>query len=828
MSMLSYRVNGDNPCVRRCQQWVCWIRRRSARLCAKQGVGVILGAQLVGLATVALAASNRSYYASLTADEVASQRWTRSDFEQTLADSRQWFESDIGRVDYAPPPWTPMQVEAQSIVCWGRTYTYDNSILPVQVTSQGVALYAGPPTIELVSNGETYVFKEADIHIEKVHDGLVAVRALAKAGPYRLELNTAYEFDGMAKVKLRLWSETGAGVDRAHLLFPLRAEQALLYNLTGARYGLELQYGGGPAGPPLCRSGAVPEEGMTLDTFREVIWIGDRDVGFSWFAESLQGWRIQDERAIQEVRPVANGKQVFALKLADRPSSLSTPLEVVFGLMATPMRPRADDFRSLYQKYHFQWKWWEGYNTIELDTFPEEARQWIAELRAQGREFMPYRSLEYMGNCRYYKVPFGVVKNPAMYLREIMLWGDMWGIPYQGIPAMAARGRSQRSVYVKSDYSPQEALAIKEEVLKERASGMLRGRSVDEVMAMRHTPDSDTYFGRLFKPQEESGRRGEVILYRFYPDSPFKDYHIWKLDQAVKQAGLRAIYFDQQLRASLDPHNANGYIDYRGEWAPETPLFAMREAMKRIYVLFWEHNQEPPLIKWHCSLQKVVPALSFVDIVWEGEKYHLGPEDFYSNLLSESEMQVMHLGRQFGYTPFFLTMFHRTPRTPLLASIRDETGLLLIHDAIGAIGPVHHRNYINYIFDKWSSYPHEQMETAYYWEEDNPIAVHPTAIKPVLHYDKDMALLILFNWSSETQRAHVHWEMLARDPARQINQAEDVVSGCRLEVDGDHLYVDLLPRDFRMIEVRWGDLKETGSYDRERGIGTNYEYADAL
>ena len=99
--------------------------------------------------------------------------------------------------------------------------------------------------------------------------------------------------------------------------------------------------------PPDTDAGAVAPAGFVLDKFRVLLWLGDMRSGFCWFAENMENWRITDEKAIQVLEPENKGTRLLRIKLGDKQFLLKDEWKLVFGIQATPTRPRKEDFRAL-------------------------------------------------------------------------------------------------------------------------------------------------------------------------------------------------------------------------------------------------------------------------------------------------------------------------------------------------------------------------------------------------------------------------------------------------------------------------------------------------
>ena len=61
-----------------------------------------------------------------------------------------WAEMEFDKTVILPP-FTPLKVNGTDYSMWGRTYSYENSLFPCRIQSQGVELLSAP--CEIVANG---------------------------------------------------------------------------------------------------------------------------------------------------------------------------------------------------------------------------------------------------------------------------------------------------------------------------------------------------------------------------------------------------------------------------------------------------------------------------------------------------------------------------------------------------------------------------------------------------------------------------------------------------------------------------------------------------
>lgn len=218
------------------------------------------------------------------------------------------------------PPFTPLQSHSDgnrlTASVYGREYQWQNSLLPQQITSQGVPLLSGAVT--LIANGTPV-------------PGLATAAAQA---PHRLDLtqhsDTAdltlsgsswLEYDGVQFNQLRLTAKKDLAGIRLQFTLPT----AIAKYLHGA--------GGGSWGSRTTR--LLPDGSSDL-RFYPVLWLGNEEVGLCFFAESRRLWRSSRQRTFLFNKQADN--TTVEVLLADRLAAGET-FEFDFGLLAGPVRP---------------------------------------------------------------------------------------------------------------------------------------------------------------------------------------------------------------------------------------------------------------------------------------------------------------------------------------------------------------------------------------------------------------------------------------------------------------------------------------------------------
>ncbi|MBM4079939.1 MAG: hypothetical protein FJ278_09590, partial [Planctomycetes bacterium] len=247
--------------------------------------------------------------------------------------------------DRVLPPWTPVRVEGRDVHVWNRAHRFERGPLPASLSSAGENLLAAPIALSVVADSKAVEWTEG----KRVDESPVrCVRSsTAQLGRLAVEAVTTVEFDGMIRVDLKLTPQPEAGVERIELRIPLRSEHAQLFthNVIGTeavasprwnlRFTPERQWW----------AGAIPAEGWKAQ-FTPQVWLGTEERGLAWFSDTPAHW--QPRAAANAIEIARNGKSTdLIIRFVQSALNLKGPIEFRFGLMATPVKPFQEPYRTL-------------------------------------------------------------------------------------------------------------------------------------------------------------------------------------------------------------------------------------------------------------------------------------------------------------------------------------------------------------------------------------------------------------------------------------------------------------------------------------------------
>ena len=250
-----------------------------------------------------------------------------------------WRQVHVGSSEQPPPPWTPMQsrqlgTDVLEIECWNRTQRLQGP-LPAWIRNGAAEPLAGPVRIAVHADGRSLPWTE--VRIDDVHSTATEVRfdTSMRAEHLAARARTTMEFDGMMWCEITIEPRAGSAttaLDGLDLVVPLKARFATLLHVPGDVY----QTG---------KTGTGDDWSLDLSPKRFMVWIGNEDLGLTWFYERPDQFRYADRDRF--VRLERDGDtMLLKVRYVTEPVTLSEPLILRFGLQATPVRSRPPGWRS--------------------------------------------------------------------------------------------------------------------------------------------------------------------------------------------------------------------------------------------------------------------------------------------------------------------------------------------------------------------------------------------------------------------------------------------------------------------------------------------------
>ena len=283
---------------------------------------------------------------------------TAEEIAKVKSERKLWEGNTIGLIkDVPPPPWTPVVTEGVRVSCYGREYDFTDSLFPRQIHSRDSDILSRPICLGIKINGKKTEISNAAVNVaekDKIH---TLISGSTEFEGTLIEVKNLVEFDGMVKMKIKITAQKkGLSLDRLFFEIPMKKEHSLLYNWKGDSMD-----------PAVSNAGKIPVEGL-LGGFHGMVWLGDYERGLCWFAESTKNWYNTFPSAQIQVKNTET-ENIIRINLVDSTLALEKPLEIEFGIQATPVKPYPRSLREW--SFNLNTWWSKGFAYPEAQPLEE-------------------------------------------------------------------------------------------------------------------------------------------------------------------------------------------------------------------------------------------------------------------------------------------------------------------------------------------------------------------------------------------------------------------------------------------------------------------------
>lgn len=254
-----------------------------------------------------------------------------------------WWNQKLGMSQIVPTPFTLVESKTKNEVSvWGRRYQLGENGLPKSITTRGEELLSRPIELKAVAGGAPLQAGRT-LSRQSVSPRDAVFQSVRQNANLKITTRTTTHYDGALRFDIQV-APVGRNItlDSLVLDIPIQARWAKLFTHGGTSTAFNANKKdalGGGLGTwfKTYPSGAMP--------FTYAFFLGYYDRGIQWFAPGDRGWSNADEN--KKIALIKNGDEVILrVTFADKPVTLSKPLDLNFGLMVTPTKatpPRGRD-----------------------------------------------------------------------------------------------------------------------------------------------------------------------------------------------------------------------------------------------------------------------------------------------------------------------------------------------------------------------------------------------------------------------------------------------------------------------------------------------------
>jgi len=569
-------------------------------------------------------------------------------------DRPEWEGNQLGREDIVVPPFTPLEVEADTPVVRSvlRSHTHGSAGLWNQVVSRDRELLAAPVRIEVSQGGTVHTAAGASPRMIEATPTLVRGEAEWTAGPLSGATRFTYDYDGMKMITLEL-SPTQTEVDRVQLVIPLKASEAWLMHPVTT--GLRQHFAGRiPAGTgKVWDSSNVPSR--INGNFVPYIYLGGPERGICFAADNDKDWII-DPNVPMMLIDREGDKVLLRLNLVAKPSRLDRPRTLRFALQATPAKPMPEE--------PYNWRRWWATRT-DRDVESVQIAFWGGNGYWGGKEFAT--SVYPDGKDYGFWEKLAEQRRTGKLDKE---YAQEWFAKYSTLTAQQ-RGQfepAMRAGFEWSHFTPANTPATTKfhfvipytnargasgetmEFLSTYLDEWLQGDIVDPAWSGRSTFE---------RPRRAiTGFPGWASWYQVEPVPSRIDMLLF-YHKKMLETFADGIYWDNWfLQPNFAPAEAGGpgYVDDNGRLRAGVNLMGFRQLVKRTATMMHVMGKRP-MTYIHMTNVNIVPMLSFgtLNLDWEWrDQGAMGTRDLQDRIRLD-EILAHHLGIQAGNVPIGIT-----------------------------------------------------------------------------------------------------------------------------------------------------------------------------
>lgn len=665
----------------------------------------------------------------------------RQTFERKVFE---WEHNTLGLSRKVIPPFTPLEVKGREVVAVLRSHAMNDFGLWDQVNARGEPILAAP--IRLKVNADKNASSEANFYaiepsklrfVERSADR-VRTQASLSGGPGRATIQSEFDYDGMMKVTLELTPRSNDEIQSLSLHIPVKDELATLMHVNVD--GVLANYSGKvPDGQGVVWDSSKTVRSSSYGTWVPYVWVGGPERGICIFSDTDRDRVLDDNRpALDLVRK--DGVLTLRVHFINTPTKLTRSHRIVFGLQATPVKPRPEGWR--------RWSFYGGYTNTQEIVLHASGTVWGAASDAHD-----------------------------VYPRD----GDF----------TILRKFQEARLTGKPDWE-----FIKQWMEKSKAAGIGNWNAVQGGMsAMRP--------GVLAMLHLDI-RNGASEINKYFPDgftmepvASYRDCALFYIHKMLA-CGMDGVTLDEAyLRPNFDTISSDAYRRADGNIQPSMGLFSLRELTKRIAVLSAEMGK-PCYSVVNRTNSDVVPARSFATIGidwftnWSATDYQdrFTPE----YILAEST------GLQDGLVPMVVGGIVTADENEKLRLSRTEFGVATVHEIkiwndgrTAGLAKAYQALYdFGYGLPDCSVYP--------YWERGQPVSIEGPPSKALVLGRAGKVLVLVTDWSHSGGGFTLAPDR--QKLGLKINfTARDAETGDALKVTGDRIRLSIPKHDFRMVII---------------------------
>ncbi|MCF7853373.1 MAG: DUF6067 family protein [Candidatus Pacebacteria bacterium] len=664
-----------------------------------------------------------------------------------------WENNDLGKSDTIIPPFTPIEVNGNTLSCVLRDYELGPLGLPDKVTSEGRQILHNPITLNVVRNGQHLSWTNTgNLQWLEKEPHLARFRAAAANSALKVTSEGHLDYAGLLQLKLTIVPEDDAEIDRVYLDVPVKKETARLYHAVGEHLRANPAAQVPRENGMFFESRSIPQPSIA-DNFIPYVWIGEERRGMSWVADWDKDWIHSETRAAVELIKQDSGQVLIRVNFINGPVVLKRTRDIEFGLMASPVKPMPNDWKQkVFEfdypgtgKYTILWTAQAGFHYNWASRYPLD-KDW-----AYIEKLMETRKT-------------GTVDQAFI---------DRWIEKVMTHPGKLTHRSSEAKVrrHVLSAFRRAQKNDVKllpYSVARERADRLPEYEVYGDEWEYRH---------------------------RMNCSESFRDYAVWYAAKMMGH-GMDGMYVDNTFAAAKYTWpTGEAYIGENGEIHPSLGILSRTRPLIRRLATMMVDKGHDPFVFVHMTNANILPLLSFAqaNLGWE---WKYGKSDFQEKF-TPAYIRAVNIGQQAGTIPVVLggvTGLKPNSEEEIRLS-RTALAMTLPHH-IFPRARIHGPTCIKARKIVLDFVARSAVKTHFYWDNKELVQA-PENLMATIHRSEDQLLLVIGNLKGAGKyEIDLNLEKLGIDA---ITRAVNEETGETVAFEGNSVKIAVNRHDFALV-----------------------------
>ena len=279
-------------------------------------------------------------------------------------------------------------------------------------------------------------------------------------------------------------------------------------------------------------------------------------------------------------------------------------------------------------------------------------------------------------------------------------------------------------------------------------------------------------------------------------NSVWQDHLVAGIARMMDEFNIDGVYLDSTAHpfACANLAHGCGYVRGDGSVVPTYPIFAVRNALRRIYTVVKSRKPEGQ-VNVHQSTCMTIPTIAWATSLWDGEQFgHIEPGPHALSVLPLEAFRTEFMGHQWGTPQEFLC--YERPYT-----FSQALAVTLLHDVpVRPIGAGPNLELMGRLWGVMDAFGRKDAEWLPYWRNGEYVSIKPHGAFASLYRSYGNGVLaVISNLGRKPAKVQANFSL---NRLGLEGSATDAMSGQALALAAGSLELAMQPMEWRLIWLK--------------------------